>query len=714
MLYQTVQFQKAVPVWEKNKNREMNQMLLFEAHVAKKPKMLLRISGYTSYRVFVNGTLIHYGPARAAHGFYRVDEISIEAYLTEGENRVCVLSTGYCCRSFCWLRQPSFLCAELVAENTVFAYTGDNSWRAYACPEYLQKVARYSYQRTFCEVYDYLTNPLVPADSNGRKEVVLERGEDKKFIRREVSLPDLERETCEKIVDAGRVELRERESYYQARFLTLAGNEQDGYPESDFELHSLRLAEQVETFSEPVEDSHFPVALAANRYLMLKMAGNRTGLIELVLDCKRDTDLLMMFDEILSDDGTVNFLRVGSINVVMYRLRAGQSYRLLTAEPYTLQYLNLISLGGEVVVRSVGMRIVAFNKREIVRQLNPKKADAEIARIYDAAVETFCQNTFDIYMDCPSRERAGWLCDSFFTSRVEYLLSGKSTVEHSFLANFAMVDKFDDLPDGMLPMCYPADALRVEFIPNWAMWFLLELEEYYTRTDDRSLVDELKEKMYALLGYFRRFENRDGLLERLENWVFVEWSKCNDLVQDINYPTNMLYYRFKKVISALYGDATLELDAEQLRLKIREQSRIGEFFCENAVLEEDGIAALSGEITETCQYYAFFTGVATQDEDPVLWETMVRDFGPERKQNNRYPEIYFSNAFIGNYLRLELLSRAGLLEKLEENIRGYFDYMAKRTGTLWEFDSTRASCDHGFASHVLVWLDRLGYLEEKK
>jgi len=46
-----------------------------------------------------------------------------------------------------------------------------------------------------------------------------------------------------------------------------------------------------------------------------------------------------------------------------------------------------------------------------------------------AAVETFRQNVLDVYMDCPSRERGGWLCDSFFTSRIEKLLTGSSRVK---------------------------------------------------------------------------------------------------------------------------------------------------------------------------------------------------------------------------------------------------------------------------------------------
>ena len=96
--------------------------------------------------------------------------------------------------------------------------------------------------------------------------------------------------------------------------------------------------------------------------------------------------------------------------------------------------------------------------------------------------------------------------------------------------------------------------------------------------------------------------------------------------------------------------------------------------------------------------------MANKELYPELWETLVNDFGPERKQNNKYPEIFFANAFIGNYLRLELLYKEGLYGKGIENVRGYFDYIAKKTGTLWENDGDYASCNHGFASHVAVWL----------
>ena len=133
------------------------------------------------------------------------------------------------------------------------------------------------------------------------------------------------------------------------------------------------------------------------------------------------------------------------------------------------------------------------------------------------------------------------------------------------------------------------------------------------------------------------------------------------------------------------------------------------FFCDNA-LRQDGKLVLSGERTESCQYYAFFCDIVTPESHPWLWETLLHDFGYDRATRGLYPEIYPANAFIGNYLRLDLLDRYGCREALYDNIKGYFTYMADKTGTLWENVGDYASCNHGFASHVLYWMDHLGLL----
>jgi hypothetical protein len=189
------------------------------------------------------------------------------------------------------------------------------------------------------------------------------------------------------------------------------------------------------------------------------------------------------------------------------------------------------------------------------------------------------------------------------------------------------------------------------------------------------------------------------LLEKLPGWVFVEWSAANSFTKDINFPTNMLYARALDAAARLLNESPLSCKAEKLRNIIRERSFDGEFFIDNEVYV-DGVLTRTNNRTETCQYYAFFTGVATPETHNELWQRLLKEFGPERTKKGLHPEIHPSNAFIGNYLRLMLLDENGFYEQLLDESKGYFLYMAERTGTLWEFISTEASCNHGFASYT--------------
>lgn len=349
--------------------------------------------------------------------------------------------------------------------------------------------------------------------------------------------------------------------------------------------------------------------------------------------------------------------------------------------------------------------MVQFKHAEPNRCICLPQQQSDLFKIAQAALETYQQNAIDFFYDCPSRERAGWLCDSFFTARVEKVLTGESILERAMLRNFILPETFDYLPEGMLPMCYPADHDEGAFIPNWAMWFVLELEEYLDRSGDRELIRQAEPKVLGLITYFQQYENKDGLLERLDGWVFVEWSAAAEWVQDISFPSNMLYARMLKAVARMYDRTDLAKKSERLMETIRKRSYNGSFFTDHEVLE-DGVYKNPGHQSEVCQYYAFFTGVADKKDYPELWKTMVDSFGPERPEDV-FPDVAPANAFIGDYLRLELLYLDGQYEKLLEDVRGYFLPMAERTGTLWEKTYPIVSCCHGFASHVLYWLAQI-------
>lgn len=725
------QFRKAIPVWECGTQKTMNRSLVLVAETDK-ADYTLALAASCAYIVIVNDTLVAHGPARAAHGFYRVDELEIGQYLTEEKNKIEVRVFGYNINTFEYLDQPSFIAAELILDGCVKAYTAAPAsvgFSIYGFDERIMKVQRYSYQRAFVENYRLGENTF---KYDSREPLALEATDEKHFICRDICYGDYARIYPKCVIGRGTVSYSDKDRYHSNIAITDICDTYRGYREDELEYASHVEIGKMD-YSDRVEaDIPFDVIdLEPDTYVDLDMDKNYTGLFELELEAHGDGEFFITFDEILTN-GKLNCFRIEPCSILSFVCKKG-TYKIVSAEPYVMKYARVIAKGASFTVKNFKLIEIAFPESKITATFHSD--DKVMEKIYDAAKLTFRANTVDIYFDCPSRERAGWLCDSFFTSRVEYALTGKCEVEKQFLANFLMPEKLPHVPEGMLPMCYPSDhdQTHSSFIPSWAMFYGIELREYLDRSGDRELIDGAKDRMYSLCKYFEKFENEFGLLERLESWVFVEWSYANKLVQDVSFANNMLYSLFLRGIGELYNDSALIAKSEKLKVTINEMAMTESgFYCDNAV-RRDGKLVLSGERTEACQYYAFFCSVATPETHEWLWNTLVNDFGYNRgkspasqedkfffnssasadsaQKENKYPEIHPANAFIGNYLRLDLLDRYDYRDELYDNIKGYFEYMADRTGTLWELVSDNASCNHGFASHVIHWMKSLGMVE---
>ncbi|MCX6625222.1 MAG: hypothetical protein NTY38_30010, partial [Acidobacteria bacterium] len=445
-----------------------------------------------------------------------------------------------------------------------------------------------------------------------------------------------------------------------------------------------------------------PVKLAIPKlsYAIVDFGTNLTGFAGLRVSTAVPARLLLTFDEILSNDD-VKFNRLGAVSAVTLDLAAG-THDFETIEPYTMRYLKLTTLEGAVRVDDLYLREYVNPN---VWRAHFSASDPRLNRLFAAGRETFRQNAVDIFMDCPQRERAGWLCDSYFTARVAPDLGGDTLVEKNFLENFLMPKRYPVLPECVLPMCYPADHANGTFIPNWTLWFVLELEEYLARSGDREMVKAFEPKLLCLFDYFRKFHNSDGLLEKLPSWVFIEWSAANKFVQDVNYPSNMLYAAALAAAGRLYAKPEMVAEAMKIHETIRRQSFDGEFFVDNAV-RTGGKLDVTRNRTEVCQYFAFYFGTATSESHPKLWRILRDQFGPSRIREKRFPQIHAANSFVGNMVRAELLSRGGHSQQLLDESVAYLMYMVDRTGTLWENVDADASCNHGFASHIVHTLYR--------
>ncbi len=677
-------FKAAVPVWAENSEKEINLRLQFKATVPKCKNATVCIATSGMYQLWVNGSFVAYGPARAGKKHFRVDEIALGA-LSNGENSITIEVAGYNTNAYAMQNQASFLQAEILDGETVVACTGKD-FSAIQNPYYYQKIQRYSFQRPMAESYDYTRGAGVTL-----KTVQTEA---KQIIKRYAPYPEYEKISAVNI-GAGGFELDRSRKPWRERSHTRIGSTLVGF-----------TMDELDAF--PTDDcaamAFSPLGCVANKlcekqYAIYKLPYEASGFLKLDVSCKGDVLLYVMFDELLCD-GKVSFTRMDCANAVKFVLPDGE-HSLQLFEVYSMQYVQIAVVQGDCTVNSVSMTELKHPPIYV-----PKMKSERLQKIADAAANTFRQNAVDIFMDCPSRERAGWLCDSFFSGRTEAFAAGNSLVEKSFLENFLHEESYGFLPEGMLPMCYPADHYDRNFIPQWAMWLVLQLAEYKARSGDSELVESFKTKIEKLLAYLEAFENSDGLLENLQGWNFVEWSKANELTKGVNYPTNMLYSAALNAAAKLYCNEVWAQKSEKSKQAVLKQSYNGSFFVDNAT-RENGSLKLGDDITEVCQYYAFFLKIATEQSHKELFDVLINEFGPNRRNPEKWAKIHPAAPFIGYFLRLDILAELGKYQELAENIEGYYLQMAEKTGTLWEHANESASCCHGFSGYILCWLDKL-------
>jgi len=687
-------FSIAKPIWAKKYIGEKNIVLFFTSSF-RKGSVTLRITGNNFYRIFLNGNFVGYGPQRAAKGLYRIEEYPLQG--TKEKNYLVIEVSGSLCTSFYALNSEPFVAAEIIKGDKVIASTPDG-FRCSRNSSRLQKVVRFSYQRAFSESYrlnqsenDFFTrdNDAYPLEETVAIHSV-------HYETRDVPFASFAKAKL-RHVENGHFLVDHQKDVYQDRYMF---NKKLGiFETNELEIDPNKEISQLQYFKEPLGKTK----IRQGQFVTYSYVRSLTGFISLSLKVNKPSRIAIVFDEI--DGATkhdqpigISFSRNTTHNIVTYDLAKGH-YQLLSFEPYTAKYIRVIALQGETEIVAVGIRKYENGEKCLSFSFPDKKLQV----VYEAALNTFKQNAVDLLTDCPSRERAGWLFDSYFTAKAEQFVTGNNLVEKAFLENYAS-SNVPNIPPSMVPMCYPADFEQDDFfIPNWAMWYVLELEDYLKRTGDRSLIEKSKMKVLNLQKYFASFENEFGMLEDLKSWVFVEWSHCNDddHIRGVNIPSNILYGAFLSALHDLYGSVE-EKKITKLKENIVAKGFDGHYFVDNLIRKNKALVS-SGLYSETCQYYAFYlkTVEKTDKRFASLYQNLIKNFGPTRKEGFE-TSISPSAVLPGYIMRLSLLDGDVANRNLvEAESLDYFYQMAIKTGTLWEHASTFASLNHAFTSVIL-------------
>ena len=190
-----------------------------------------------------------------------------------------------------------------------------------------------------------------------------------------------------------------------------------------------------------------------------------------------------------------------------------------TYEPWhwrAFRYVSIaISTGDEpLTLYGVGHRFTAY-PYEIEGRF--ACSDPRLDRIWDASLTTMRLCSHETFEDCPHYEQMQYAGDTMITSKIALLTTGDGALSRQSLYHF----DWSRLPEGLTHSRYPSRLLQV--IPSWSLHWITTLRDYVYCTGDLATLRDLLPGTRAVIAWFKRHADADGLPSKLPFWNITDW-----------------------------------------------------------------------------------------------------------------------------------------------------------------------------------------------
>ncbi len=690
-------------VWAKGRQEEKNLHLIFSVVLENVEKPVLKLAAENMYQIWCFDRFVSFGPVRSAEGKARVELLELSDYVENGRIVVNVEVAGFHIKTFCHADDLPFFSAEITDGGALRATSGD--FTCCLAQDVVQKVQKYSYQRTFLESRrmeadrrEYLRSGCFPFP-----RLELEPVAGGALLGRGVGRFAYEDVTAERILDCGAVYRDETLPLFQDRSITqVDSGELDGWPSWEQEEVVSYEIDRLAYRSQAVDLRQ----IGAGQYVLYDFQQLHSGFIGIEAQVQQDCVFYLLWEEILADPEKklLDYKRVWQFNAVKYRLKKG-SYHCFSFEPYTARFVKLVVMEG--ALSDVKIQIKTQENPHFYR-LKFRCADAQLEKIFQAARRSGAQNALDVLMDCPSRERGAWLADSSFAAKGEWLFTGENKTEYNHLENFAMMPRRDVVRENRLPMVVYPSATQNYSVYNWPMWMAYQLLEYRRRTGDGELVKKLADYLQVSLRYYARQETAEGFLQGgclFDYSQYRERTKDLDRSGTVDIPLQMYYVQFLETMSQLYGGEGLLEKADRLRGLIEKHGKKGIFYGNYIKPNGAGGYECYPVLSEGAQWQAFYFGFATREKDGALLKYLLQYGTPASAGEET--ELVPVATFMTRIYKYDVLCRYGAFEAVLADMKQSLLWMAELTDTLHEHDELLSmSKTHGFTTIFAVQLAR--------
>lgn len=314
-------------------------------------------------------------------------------------------------------------------------------------------------------------------------------------------------------------------------------------------------------------------------------------------------------------------------------------------------------------------------------------SDPQLASINRICNRTMEMCSHEMFFDCPFIEQQMYGGDS----RVDWLVASAMNPDSRLVRHSIGLFDQSRFPDGFLPMNAP--SRRLQESGTYSLCIPMAIGDYALWRDDLEGVREMLPGMRHTLSAIERYENADGILERLPGWCFLDWAHVAGKTPNLTAPIT-LHWALALRQAAFAEEAAGNTEfAQGLRRHAHRcaQAVVKKFWDDTRGLIADDPG---GQVfTEHAQALAVLTDALTPEQLARVSAALARNCGDGEPELVR-TGIYFSHYLFAAYMKLHrpdlFLRRLGIWRRA----------VAYGFATTPEEDclSTRSDC-HAWSSH---------------
>lgn len=461
------------------------------------------VSADNRYRIYINGEYLNAGPARGSFMYWRYETLDISTYLQSGENIISaeVINFGEHRPVAQFSHQTAFILqSEKMGE---IINTGSGNWRVIKDHSYnVRPVTSEMTERKY-----YVAGPCDSIISvhhpwgwkykgfetgNWSTPQIIQKGVGRGYMHgtpwmlvpREIPLLEERIERIPRISRAEGIELDPEFKFGDKPLIIPPGTKT-----------TILLDQTYLTFGYPVfslsqgKGSKIKVIYSEALYSEDGSKGNRN-----------DTNgkEIQGYSDIIMPDG-------------------GLDREFMTTWLRTYRFVQL-----EIETKNEPLKINDFYCIYTTYPLEQNGAfesdDPKLSQIWDVGWRTARLCAGETYMDCPYWEQLQYIGDTRIQSLISLYVSG----DDRLMRNAIKLADHSRIPEGLTLSRGPSYINQI--IPAFSLYWIAMVHDYYMHREDDDFIKSCLPGIQAVLGWFERRMDENGLLGGLEWFNFSDWT----------------------------------------------------------------------------------------------------------------------------------------------------------------------------------------------